>query len=171
MDSACRWVLLLSIFEGMNGDKKKDKVQLGTLEEGNGAPAGSGVAYLRVSTSGQEEGTSLDVQREKVFALSSVLGVAIAPHHIISEVGSGADPDRRGLLTVWNLVERKEVQHVFAYDTTAWPETRGMFSSWSVTARITGLRCTSPRIISRCLLPGGGRFGLAPVVGSLAQQT
>jgi DNA invertase Pin-like site-specific DNA recombinase len=97
--------------------KKKDKVQLGTLEEGNGAPAGSGVAYLRVSTSGQEEGTSLDVQREKVFALSSVLGVAIAPHHIISEVGSGADPDRRGLLTVWNLVERKEVQHVFAYDT------------------------------------------------------
>lgn len=76
-----------------------------------------GVMYIRVSTPDQEDGTSLETQREKNLALADVYGVVIRPDRIISEVWSAADPDRPGLRIVWDLVARREVTHVFVYDT------------------------------------------------------
>ena len=76
-----------------------------------------GVMYIRVSTPDQEDGTSLETQREKNLALADVYSVVIRPDRIISEVWSAADPDRPGLRIVWDLVARPEVRHVFVYDT------------------------------------------------------
>ena len=76
----------------------------------------SGVAYLRVNDPRKQGVGSLDFQREKVLALSSSLGVTIAPDHVISDVGSGCDLNRPGLQAVWDLVASRKVQHVFACD-------------------------------------------------------
>ena len=54
----------------------------------------SGVAYLRVNDPRKLGVGSLDFQREEVLALSSSLGVTIAPDHVISDVGSGCDLNR-----------------------------------------------------------------------------
>ena len=89
----------------------KDKLQLDCI-------AGEeGVMYIRVSTPDREDGTSLETQREKNLALADVYGVVIGPDRTISEVWSAADPDRPGLRIVWDLVARREVKHVFVYDT------------------------------------------------------
>ena len=75
-----------------------------------------GAICERVSTHGQEEGKSLGFQREKNLANAASKGVLIKPEHMISEVWTAADPDRPGMQKLWNLVERREIQHVFAYD-------------------------------------------------------
>ena len=76
----------------------------------------TGVAYLRVNIPCQQDANPLEIQREKVLALASSLGVTIAPDHVISEVASGIDPNRPGLQAVWNLVASKEVRYVFVCD-------------------------------------------------------
>ena len=78
---------------------------------------GAGVSYCRVSTPGQEEGTSLDTQLEGNLSLAASLGVPVAPDHIITEVWSAADPYRPGFVKVRRLVGDGVVQHVFVYDT------------------------------------------------------
>lgn len=75
-----------------------------------------GATHERVSTPDQEDGTSLGFQREKNLANARAHGVTVKPEHRISEVWSAADPDRPGMRKLWDLVEREEIQHVFAYD-------------------------------------------------------
>ena len=52
---------------------------------------------------------------EKNLANAASKGVLIKPEHMISEVWTAADPDRPGMQELWNLVERGEIQHIFAY--------------------------------------------------------
>ena len=75
-----------------------------------------GATHERVSTPDQEDGTSLTFQREKNLANADAHGVTVKPEHRISEVWSAADPDRPGMLKLWDLVERREIQHIFAYE-------------------------------------------------------
>ena len=76
-----------------------------------------GAAYIRVSTPGQEEGTSLGKQREGVLDDAARCGVSIPPEYLIEETWSGADFGRLGMQVLSSLVERRLVQHVFLYDT------------------------------------------------------
>jgi site-specific DNA recombinase len=89
----------------------------GPLEAVAGGPLEAGVVYCRVSTPGQEDGTSLDSQRDRNLASAYSLGISVPPEHVITEVWSGSDPDRPGLATVRCLVDSGVVQHVFVSDT------------------------------------------------------
>ena len=98
--------------------RKKSKVELVYLEEGPVDPVERGAVYLRVSTPGQEEGMSLEAQREKCLTVAESLGVMVADEHVIVEVASGADRYRKGLEKVRDLVKRGVVGHVMVNDTT-----------------------------------------------------
>ena len=76
-----------------------------------------GAAYIRVSTPGQEYGTSLEKQREAVLETASRCGVFIPPEYLIEETWSGADFGRLGMQRLSSLVERCLVKHIFLFDT------------------------------------------------------
>ena len=76
------------------------------------------VLYHRVSTPGQEEGYSLQYQRDKTLALADQLGLVVASEHIFDEVASGADPGRSLFRRTADLVAAGEVGHVVAYGST-----------------------------------------------------
>ena len=80
-------------------------------------PEEFGVIYNRISTSGQEDGTSLETQLENNTHMAGLVGVPVAPEHIINEVWSGADPSRSGFTRVREFVSNGVVQHVFVNDT------------------------------------------------------
>ena len=96
---------------------KKSKLQLVYLEDRDSDATEQGLSYQRVSTPGQEDGTSLFLQRQANLAGAAILNVMVQPHRIIDEVWSGADPERPGYQTAWNMIVNGEVQHVFIYDT------------------------------------------------------
>ena len=99
---------------------QKGKIKLAYHQDTDSEPAEIGVSYGRVSTPGQEDGTSLDAQREVNQAMAVAAGVVIPVDYNIFEVGSGADPNRPGMRIVWNLVKQEEVQHVFLSRTDRW---------------------------------------------------
>ena len=89
-----------------------------THDSGSGhGPPEIGAAYIRVSTPGQEDGTSLAKQREAVLSDAARWRVSIPPAYLIEETWSGADFGRLGMQVLSSLVERRLVQHVFLYDT------------------------------------------------------
>ena len=100
--------------------EQKDKMKLAYRDDVGSEPAEVGVSYGRVSTPGQEDGTSLDIQRDGHLAMAAAAGVVIPPEYIISDVGSGADPNREGARRVRNLVRQGKVQHVFLSRTDRW---------------------------------------------------
>ena len=95
----------------------KNKLPSEYLPVDNVAPVEYGIVYIRVSTPGQEDGTSLGFQRARNLALAAALGVVIPPENIITEVWSAGDPERPGLRTVMTKVANREIQHVFVHDT------------------------------------------------------
>ncbi len=76
-----------------------------------------GAAYIRVSTAGQTEGTSLTKQREHVLALAARAGVHIPEDYFVEEVWTGADFGRPGFRWIRQLVQSRAVRHVFIFDT------------------------------------------------------
>ena len=56
-----------------------------------------GKVYPRVSSPGQEDGTSLDTQTAESIKLANSLGYQIEPEDVLPEVRSGADLDREQL--------------------------------------------------------------------------
>ena len=97
--------------------KRANKLEMVYEVKEGAEPPEAGVSYQRVSTPGQEDGTSLETQVEGNFRMAASLGVRIAPEHSITEVWSGADPSRPGIEKVRRLVGDGLVQHVFVYDT------------------------------------------------------
>lgn len=67
--------------------------------------------YARVSTAGQEEGTSLDTQVDECTAKAYALGCTVDDSHILRDQGSGDDPDRQGMaiLKAFLMSERVDV--------------------------------------------------------------
>ena len=90
--------------------KRKGEVQ---LSYGEGQEFGA--VYARVSTPGQEEGSSLEFQQDKNLAMAKSKGVTIKKEHIIVEIWSGLDPNRAGIRTLRDLVNSGEIKHVFSY--------------------------------------------------------
>ena len=94
--------------------RKKSKME----DEAHATSVERGVFYLRVSTRSQEEGKSLEFQRDKCDAIAESVGITMAEEDVIVEVASGADSHRVGLARVKELCERGEVGHVVVYDPT-----------------------------------------------------
>ena len=74
-----------------------------------------GAAYLRLSTPGQEDGTSFAKQHEAVMVSASHWDVFLPSDHIIQETASGADFGRLGLRALESLIEKGLVKHVFLF--------------------------------------------------------
>ena len=75
-----------------------------------------GAAYQRLSTSGQEAGSSLDKQSENSLAKAAAKGVHIPADYNITDIESGADPGRAGMRKLRRLVRLELIGHVFAND-------------------------------------------------------
>ena len=75
-----------------------------------------GATYQRLSTPGQEDGTSLEKQSEVNLANAARRHVRIPDEYNITDIASGADPGRAGLVKLSRLVEGRFVQHVFVHD-------------------------------------------------------
>src|SRR5215213_9715457 len=72
--------------------------------------------YCRVSTSKQEDGTSLDTQEQRCRAHAAELGYAVVETLVVREVYSGAELfDRAGLNRIREAIRRREVDVVIAY--------------------------------------------------------
>ena len=71
------------------------------------------VAYLRVSTDGQEQGNGLDVQRQHIAAFVAANGQTV--DRWIQDVESGAKENREGLAELRDLVNAGEVGTVLVY--------------------------------------------------------
>ena len=76
-----------------------------------------GKVYPRVSSSVQEDGTSLDTQRAECIKLASSLGYPIEPEDVLPEVGSGADLDRGQLTKLRHMAAAGEFDALFVYST------------------------------------------------------
>ena len=86
-------------------------------KSGVAQPEEFGVSYNRISTPGQEDGTSLETQIESNARTAASVGVTVLPEHVITEVWSGADPGRPGVGAVRRLFSSGVVQHVFVSTT------------------------------------------------------
>ena len=76
----------------------------------------SGAAiYARVSTAGQEDGTSLDTQVAACLELAHSMGYSVDDAYIWRDQGSGADPERPGLENLRAVLSAGEVQMLIAY--------------------------------------------------------
>ena len=56
--------------------------------------------YARVSTAGQEDGTSLDTQVAACLELAHSMGYSVDDAYIWKDQGSGADPERPGMVNL-----------------------------------------------------------------------
>ena len=72
------------------------------------------VAYQRISTISQMDGTGLEFQKSKLDAYVKYSEMNLVK--TIEEVGSGADGDRDGLNEIKKLVENKEVDVVLVWN-------------------------------------------------------
>jgi site-specific DNA recombinase len=70
--------------------------------------------YARVSSAGQEDNTSLPVQRERIQAYARAQGWARP--QVIEEVGSGAEPNRPGLASLREMVTEGDTIVVLRLD-------------------------------------------------------
>src|SRR5215212_7377518 len=72
--------------------------------------------YCRVSTSKQEDGTSLDTQEQRCRAHAVGLGYTVVETHVVREVYSGAELfDRAGLNRIREAIRRREVDAVVVF--------------------------------------------------------
>lgn len=71
------------------------------------------VAYLRISTDGQEQGNGLDVQRQHIAAFVAANGQTV--DRWITDVESGAKAEREGLADLRELVAAGGVETVLVY--------------------------------------------------------
>ena len=79
------------------------------------------VAYIRWSTSGQEEGYTRELQLDKLTGLTKSLGAVVPDGWLIEEKGSGANRRLPGLRKVKEVVAGSKANGVrlfFAYDTS-----------------------------------------------------
>ena len=101
-------------------NSETEKLSLQYLEEAVGPPGGwdgpVGATYQRLSTPGQEEGTSLEKQCEVNLFNADKKGVRIPDDYNITDIASGADPGRLGYLKLCGLVKARAIQHVFVHD-------------------------------------------------------
>ncbi len=74
-----------------------------------------GKVYPRVSSSDQEDGTSLGTQRAECIKLANSLGYPIEPEDVLLEVGSGADLDRGQLTKLRHMAAAGEFDALFVY--------------------------------------------------------
>ena len=95
----------------------ESKLQLVYREDKDSEPAEIGAIYTRISTPGQEDGTSPARQEEISLSMAALDGVHVPADRIIREVWSGADPDRAGLNIIRGMIEREEVRHIYIFDT------------------------------------------------------
>ena len=86
-------------------------------KSGVAQPEEFGVSYNRISTPGQEDGTSLETQIESNARTAASVGVTVLPEHVITEVWSGDDPGRPGVVAVRRLFSSGVVQYVFVSTT------------------------------------------------------
>lgn len=92
----------------MNGNKKRERLK------GSRENRGLIVAYLRVSTSAQDElGNGLDVQRQHIVAYATANGLTV--DEWLQDVESGAKEERPGLQEVRRRVADGEVGTVLVY--------------------------------------------------------
>ena len=112
---------------GMRNPKLPEKPRLSldyTPPAGPAEPAGLelpvAAIYVRVSTSGQEDGTSLEVQLEKCRALLESEGYRTSDAFIYREVWTGADKERPELAKLMADVRAGRVRAVFVYHIDRW---------------------------------------------------
>ena len=72
------------------------------------------VAYQRISTIGQMDGTGLEFQKSKLDAYVKYSEMNLVK--TIEEVGSGANGDRDGLNQIKSMVENNEVDVVLEWN-------------------------------------------------------
>ena len=82
--------------------------------------APSAAIYVRVSTSVQEDGTSMDVQVEQRRVLLESEGYQIREEFIYREVWTGADKERPELARLMAAVSARRVKAVFVYHIDRW---------------------------------------------------
>ena len=75
------------------------------------------VVYVRVSTPGQEEGTSLDTQAAACLELAHSMGYSLDDADILRDQGTSSDPDRPGLVNLKSVLAAGDVQIVFIFAT------------------------------------------------------
>lgn len=76
--------------------------------------------YVRVSTPGQEDGTSLETQEEECRARAEALGYCVDGQHVFREVYSAAEMERPQLDLLMALVRRGVFAAVFVYHLDRW---------------------------------------------------
>ena len=88
----------------------------GAAITGSGGAPLVGATYERVSTTQQgQDGTSLDTQHAANLAKAAVVGCQVPAQFELSDVASGADPNRPGFVQLQELVARRMVGAVFVY--------------------------------------------------------
>ena len=75
----------------------------------------NGGVYARVSTSQQEEGTSIETQVGGCLHLAAQIGCEVEAAHIWREQGSGANPMRPGFQEFMRCIDNKVFTDVFIY--------------------------------------------------------
>ncbi len=75
------------------------------------------VAYLRVSASLQEDGTSLGTQEVEIIRFASALGNRIDPENVLREIRTGVTLDRPVLDKIRRMAAAGEVGALFVYNT------------------------------------------------------
>src|SRR5215218_9185505 len=72
--------------------------------------------YCRVSTSKQEDGTSLETQEQRCRAHAAELGYTVVETLVVREIYSGAELfDRAGLNRIRDAIRRRDVEAVVVY--------------------------------------------------------
>jgi len=71
------------------------------------------LAYIRISTEGQEDGTGLDVQQKQIIAYAAANGITVDGWH--QDIESGAKPTRLGLDALRAAIAAGNVSTVLVY--------------------------------------------------------
>ena len=75
------------------------------------------VGYPRVSSVGQEDGSSLETQAEAMVRLAASMGYEMGPEDVLAEIGSGANLDRPQLAKIRRMALAGEFDALYVYST------------------------------------------------------
>ena len=73
------------------------------------------VAYARISSVAQADGTSLDTQTAEMARLANAMGYQIGPGDVLREIASGASLDRLQLNKLRRMAAAGELDALFVY--------------------------------------------------------
>ena len=73
------------------------------------------VAYARITSVAQADGTSLDMQSAEMVRLANEMGYGIDPADVLREIASGASLDRPQLYKIRRMAAAGEIDALFVY--------------------------------------------------------